>query len=100
LPEEFTSLGIGAIRIGLLAHANLLVSLDHFDAAEVGYGWLPRHVRLHAARSPYTAWKNTGGEIARVLFLRDGRVGLNSVSVPIDGFPANYLHRLPWWGVA
>ena len=23
---------------------------------------------------------------------RGGRVGLNSVSVPIDGFPANYLH--------
>jgi hypothetical protein len=31
---------------------------------------------------------------------RGGRVGLNSVSVPIDGFPANYLHRLPLWGVA
>ena len=31
---------------------------------------------------------------------RGGRVALNSVSVPIDGFPANYLHRLPWWGVA
>ena|SRR5579863_3161737 len=31
---------------------------------------------------------------------RGGRVGLNSVSVPIDGFPANYLPRLPWWGVA
>ena len=31
---------------------------------------------------------------------RGGRVGLNSVSVPIDGFPANYLHRLPWCGVA
>jgi hypothetical protein len=26
---------------------------------------------------------------------RGGRVGLNSVSVPIDGLPANYLHRLP-----
>ena len=26
------------------------------------------------------------------LELRGGRVGLNSVSVPIDGFPANYLH--------
>jgi putative transcriptional regulator len=26
---------------------------------------------------------------------RGGRVGLNSVSVPIDGFPANYLHRCP-----
>jgi hypothetical protein len=23
---------------------------------------------------------------------RGDRVGLNSVSVPIDGFPANYLH--------
>ena len=32
--------------------------------------------------------------------LRGGRVGLNSVSVPIDGFPANYLHQLPWWGIA
>ena len=34
------------------------------------------------------------------VFARGGRVGLNSVSVPIDGFPANYLHRLPLWGVA
>ena len=32
--------------------------------------------------------------------VRGGRVGLNSVSVPIDGFPANYLHQLPWWGIA
>ena len=32
--------------------------------------------------------------------LRGGRVCLNSVSVPIDGFPANDLHRLPLWGVA
>jgi len=31
---------------------------------------------------------------------RGGWVGLNSVSVPIDGFPANDLHRLPLWGVA
>ena len=31
---------------------------------------------------------------------RGGRVCLNSVSVPIDGFPANDLHRLPLWGVA
>jgi hypothetical protein len=31
--------------------------------------------------------------IARsAMAVRGGRVGLNSVSVPIDGFPANYLH--------
>ena len=28
------------------------------------------------------------------------RVGLNSVWVPIVGFPQNYLHQLPWWGIA
>jgi predicted outer membrane protein len=37
---------------------------------------------------------------AHAAMVRGGRVGLNSVSVPIDGFPANYLHRLPWCGVA
>jgi hypothetical protein len=29
---------------------------------------------------------------------RGGRVCLNSVSVPIDGFPANYLIDCRWWG--
>jgi hypothetical protein len=31
---------------------------------------------------------------------RGGRLGLNSVSVPIDGFPSQSLHRLPLRGVA
>jgi hypothetical protein len=31
---------------------------------------------------------------------RDGRLGLNSVSVPIDGFLTDPFHRLPLRGVA
>jgi len=31
---------------------------------------------------------------------RGGRLGLNSVSVPIDGLPTVPFHRLPLWGVA
>ena len=31
---------------------------------------------------------------------RGGRLGLNSVSVPIDGFPTDPFHRLPLRGVA
>jgi hypothetical protein len=40
------------------------------------------------AHNTYAIVKNTRN-------LRGGRVGLNSVSVPIDGFPASYLPRLP-----
>lgn len=32
--------------------------------------------------------------------LRGGRLGLNSVSVPIDGFPTGPFHRLPLRGIA
>jgi hypothetical protein len=32
--------------------------------------------------------------------VRGGQLGLNSVSVPIDGFPSQSLHRLPLRGVA
>jgi integrase/recombinase XerD len=31
--------------------------------------------------------------------VRGGRLGLNSVSVPIDGFPTDPFHRLPLRGV-
>ncbi len=39
----------------------------------------------------YSRWRMTQ---------RGGRLGLNSVSVPIDGFPSQSLHRLPLRGVA
>ena len=41
-----------------------------------------------------------GRRISRSTVNRGGRVRLNSVSVPIDGFPANFLPRLPLWGIA
>ena len=31
---------------------------------------------------------------------RGGRLGLNSVSVPLDGFPTDPFHRLPLRGIA
>ena len=39
-----------------------------------------------------SAFDDHGELIDDELEVRGGRVGLNSVSVPIDGFPANYLH--------
>jgi hypothetical protein len=56
------------------------------------------------APGPLAAWRlhHQASLLEQVLGMADrgGRVGLNSVSVPIDGFPANYPPRLPLWGVA
>jgi hypothetical protein len=65
------------------------------DEAYVGGHRPGKRGRGAAGKTIVMGMKERDGRIER-----GGRVGLNSVSVPIDGFPANYLHQLPWWGVA
>ena len=75
------------------------ISQPTFYAWKAKYGGLsvPDAKRLKQLEDENAKLKKL---LAEAMLDRGGRVGLNSVSVPIDGFPANYLHQLPWWGIA
>jgi hypothetical protein len=75
--------------------ALLYLSLHDQFRAWKGHDWGALD-RVSTAETNCASWRRESvpvglGEKGREA-LRGGRVGLNSVSVPIDGFPANYLH--------
>ena len=55
--------------------------------------------RFNRRRTRHAAFRSLLG-IAAGQAPRGGRLGLNSVSVPIDGFPTDPFHRLPLRGIA
>jgi hypothetical protein len=67
-------------------------STDPLGILPSSYTFIPFDAGTHA----FSVEFRTLGSQTLTVTDRGGRVGLNSVSVPIDGFPANYLHGSPW----